>query len=283
MATTNRTYILVAFLISGIAAVFNIASLATEQWVYGETAFWDSAGGSNTVHFGLFQGNYVRMPFSTNYQLTMTCSFQHNVCALLCGPSRTSMLDNLYNNIIDPDYAYADCPTVLRTTSFFRSFEDTHIRASSDATVAKSDFMNAGVWLCTLIFLILAALIGLFASVLAMYNAVTNPIQYFLSVRSLFYYNAAAFCSTFMYIVLWGAMYHITIFHNVGIYDTLVNNISSDKRAFLGYSYWISFIPLALYPASIVVLYYREYLNAKDPQTKVTLDVDSADPNLYLY
>lgn len=289
MATTNRVYVLAAFFFSTVGVVFNIVSLSTEQWVYAEAA-WNDVNVSttpNVINYGLFQGNYKRMPFSRIYQVTMTCSFKNNVCAMICGKDgagRSDNLDNLYNNKINKNYSYDDCAYVTTRTYYLTAVYIPPVRAADDTNVAHNSFINAGVWLCTVIFLILGILLGLFAAILALYNTVTNPILYFLGVKSLFFYNGAASCCTLLYIILWGTMFNLTIFHNVGVYDTLANIVSSDKRAYLGYSYWISFISPVFYSSSIVILYYREYLNARDPkQQKVNLDADSADPNLYLY
>ena len=72
MARTNRIYVLAAFFLSAIAAVFNIVSLGTEQWIHcAALVSEDSNGAPNTVNYGLFQGNYKRtVPVSSVYQIT---------------------------------------------------------------------------------------------------------------------------------------------------------------------------------------------------------------------
>lgn len=71
MATINRVYIVLAFVFSGIAVIFNIVSLATEQWITGEATWVNATTDINYVYYGLFQGNYQRnVPFSTTYKLT---------------------------------------------------------------------------------------------------------------------------------------------------------------------------------------------------------------------
>lgn len=70
MATINRVYIVLAFIFSGIAVIFNIVSLATEQWIRGEATWVNATTDINYVYYGLFQGNYQRAPFSITYKLT---------------------------------------------------------------------------------------------------------------------------------------------------------------------------------------------------------------------
>ncbi|KAH1009496.1 uncharacterized protein LOC109535235 [Dendroctonus ponderosae] len=288
MATVNRVYILIAFILSAIASIFNFVSIGTEEWITGSSVWLNGTGDVNYVHYGLFQGTYKRIvPFSTTYQLTMTCSFKNNICALLCeldAEEREAILDSLISNTYDPNYAYANCAGISKFTSGLRSFESTPVRANSDTYVTSKSFINAGVWLSTLLFVVLAALLGLWTSVLALINTVHNPYQYFLSVQSLFVYNGIAFVFTLLSMVLWGTMYNLLTFHNVSIYDTIVGSMSSDKTAYLGYSYWMGITSLAHYAGSIAILYYREYLNERDPkQQKVTLQTDAADPSLFLF
>ncbi|CAG9760946.1 unnamed protein product [Ceutorhynchus assimilis] len=288
MATTNRLYILVAFVFSSVAAIFNIVSLGTEYWITG-TALWiNSTSDTSEVTYGLFQGIYKRnVAFPYTYEITMTCDFANNICALLCGldkEERGNLLSSLYNNSYNPNYSMDNCPIITRTSYYHRSFEDPAVYVRQGTYVSPSAFINAGVWLSTLIFLLLATIVGLLAANLALYNTVANPINFFLGVKSLYIYNSVAFCSTVMYVTLWGSMYIQKIFHNLSIFDTLVGNFNSDKTAFLGYSYWISFISMAFYIGSMGILYYREYLNERDPrQKRVALDTEMTDPNLYLY
>ncbi|XP_066145314.1 uncharacterized protein [Euwallacea fornicatus] len=288
MATTNRVFIVIAFVLSGIAALFNTVSLSTEKWITARASDVSDLTDTNYINYGLFFGNYkMTYPSAGTYEISITCNFKYNICAMLCGldnNARAILLDDLYNNK-SSNNTDNYCPGVYKYTFAFNLFQyqPPYLRGNSN-TIAKDKFINAGVWLSTLIFLSLAMLTGLVATVLALYNTVSNPTQYYLSVKSLFIYNAAALFFTVLYMALWGTNYILHIFHNVAIYDTLVGNLTSDKTAFLGYSYWFGLISLAFYVGSIGILYYREYLNERDPRNKiVSLEADSADPNLYLY
>ncbi|XP_066260830.1 uncharacterized protein [Euwallacea similis] len=288
MATTNRVFIVIAFVFSLKAAIFNIVALSTEKWITANAGDVSNPTDRNYVNYGLFLGNYkMTFPSGAVYELVITCNFKNNICAMLCGldyEARAKVLDDLYNNKKD-NSTDNYCPGITKSTYAFMVFQNQprYLRADS-ITITKDQFINAGVWLSSLIFLILAMLAGSWSAILALCNTVFNPISYLFSVKSLFIYNAVAFFSTVLYMALWGINYNLHIFHNVAIYDTLVGNLSSDKNAFLGYSYWIGFIPLAFYAGSVGILYYREHLNERDPRNKVvSLEAYSADPNLYLY
>ncbi|XP_030754573.1 clarin-3-like [Sitophilus oryzae] len=285
MATTNRIYILATFLVSSIALIFNIVSLSTEQWITGKLSdLTDTTQDFSYINYGLFRGNYRRyVSIRASYQVEMTCNFANNVCALLCSADSTAdLLDALYNNNINEN----DDPTgscISTTSSVFAIHPLTAKTLTTTTYVNRKNFINAGVWLSTIVCLVIAAIIGLLASVLALYNTISNPINFYLSVGSLYFYNGLALGFTLLYVILWGTMYNLTIFHNVALYDTLAEKMTSDKMAFLGYSYWISFIPMTFYGASIAVLFYREHLNAKDPKQKNIQIEDSADPSLFLF
>ncbi|XP_060527641.1 uncharacterized protein LOC132702837 [Cylas formicarius] len=282
MVKTNRGYVFASAVISAAGVALTLLSLSTEKWIHGQTRADELSPELSDVNYGLFQGNFKQ--FSTvNYQVLMTCSFKHNVCALLCGKDgdeRRTLLDNLYEGNIDPSYSMSNCP--VTTSVYYLPISGSH-RTYSGSASSDMKFLNAGVWLCTVIFIILSISTGLFSAGLALYNTVANPIEFFLSVKSLFIYNGLACGFIILYLILWGAMYNIVIIHNVGLYYTLVGQMSSDKMVYLGYSYWINFGPLVAYTCSVGLLYYREYLNAKDPKQKNVILEDSADPNIYLY
>ncbi|XP_076266378.1 uncharacterized protein LOC143200033 [Rhynchophorus ferrugineus] len=292
MATTNRVYILAAFVISGIAVIFNIISLSTQYWITAKITDLTFNTATSSVNYGLFRGSYERaVPSPSVYDVQMTCSFGENVCMLLCGDKdyRKFTLNEIVTNDVlnDTDYV-SECnkngynSKSLLVSNLKTTENDKSLRTESDNKETKH-FINAGVWLSTVVCLILATFIGLISSALAFYNTISNPIQFYFSVGSLYIYNALAFSFTLLYMIFWGALYNIVIFHEVGLADTLVGSMTSDKNAVLGYSYWISFVPLLFYGGSIGVLFYRDYLNAKDPKNKTVHLEESTDPNIYLY
>lgn len=79
MATVNRVYILIAFILSAIASIFNLVSIGTEEWITGSIVGQNGTGDVNDVHYGLFQGTYKRfIAFPNTYELTSQCSVHPN-------------------------------------------------------------------------------------------------------------------------------------------------------------------------------------------------------------
>ncbi|KAF7282239.1 hypothetical protein GWI33_003037 [Rhynchophorus ferrugineus] len=288
MATTNRFYILVVSVISGVAAIFHVLSLSTEYWVSGRIFELHSDNPKSSINYGLFKGNYAR-DLSTYeiYEVQMTCSFKNNICILLCGDEdyKKETLNKLISNNLrgaDVDFIFPCYSTSSYSQDFLVSKKNIKSSNNNYNNVQSKYFINAAVWLCTVICLAIATFLGLTSSALSFYNIIGDGTQFYLSVGSLFFYNGLAFVFTLLYIIFWGTLYNLTIFHNVGLPDTLIGLMTSDRNAFLGYSYWISFIPLVLYGSNIGILYYRVYLNGKDSKYKTVYLEDPTNQNIYL-
>lgn len=99
-------------------------------------------------------------------------------------------------------------------------------------------FINAGVWLSTIIFLIVSALFGLFAAGLSVWNVAANPVEAWFNIFGLYIYNGIACFSSLLVVLLWGGMFASTINNNVGILYTIIGTMDSHGMAALGYSYW---------------------------------------------
>ncbi|KAJ8945139.1 hypothetical protein NQ318_001604 [Aromia moschata] len=287
MATVHRLLVFSTCFMSGIAALFGVVSLATEEWITTTSAMWVTLPITlpNTAKYGLFQGYYSQQgPLVLTIQITMTCLMKENVCALLCGKdtdARYTLLKELYNNNNTADQDNGNCPTVQRSTSYQYNRESIWTYASEDSD--DKQFINAGVWISTILFLVLSIALGMLSSALALWNTVSNPIEIYFSIFGLYIYNAAGlFCSTLV-MLLWGIMHVLITFHNVGIFYTLTGQMTSDKRAYLGYSYWLNLIPIGCYIYSIAILYVRQYKLSKDPKHQIVQREDRADPGIYLY
>lgn len=99
-------------------------------------------------------------------------------------------------------------------------------------------FINAGVWLSTIIFLIVSAVFGLFAAGLSVWNTAANPVEAWFNIFGLYIYNGIACFSSLLVVLLWGGMFASTITNNVGILYTITGVMDSHGMAVLGYSYW---------------------------------------------
>lgn len=163
----------------------------------------------------------------------MTCSIPDNICAQLCGNTaeeRKNQLKDLYNgnNISFNTY----CRRIPRM------YDITWNKNSARSAAVNNEFINGGLWVCTIFFLVVAAVEGVCSSGLAVWNTVSNPVNVYFSTFGLYIYNGIAAISTLLVLILWGAEFGASLVYNIGILDTLTNNMSSDGRSLLGYSYW---------------------------------------------
>lgn len=286
MATVKKLFVFATTFLSGIAVLLTIVCLATEQWIYTDklkiVSDSDFDGYYNHVKYGLFQGTYAQVvPTQGSYQITITCLAKENVCAFLCGNStemRYSILRDLYDGK-PVTMNIADCPTIAT----YRQNYNIPIQLRSSSDSADKTYINCGVWVSTILFLVISITFGFISASLSLYNTVSNPVQVYLSIYGLFVYTAIASCSSLIAVILWGIHYHKTILHNVAFFYTLTGEMSSDRMAYLGYSYWLNLIPIVLYICSICVLYLREYLISRDPKQKIVHREEHGDPIIYLY
>lgn len=84
----------------------------------------------------------------------------------------------------------------------------------------------------------LSAVCGCVATGVAIYNTTYNPIEVFFTITGIYIYNGIAFLFTFIYMLLWGVMFAVTLKDNVCVQDTLSGDVNTEGRAELGYSYW---------------------------------------------
>jgi hypothetical protein len=279
MAKTKREYILATCFLSGAAAIISFISLGTQEWVTA-IAISEVDDNENTFKFGLFGGIFKQLSITKAvYELTTVCAFGHNVCALLCGNNMENNLEDLYNNIPfnNSDLCSASAVSmeapVFETTLLVRAYNE----------IDDMVFINAGVWVCTIFFLIISAVMGLLSAGLAIWNTATNPYQPYLSIFGLYVYNAIAFFSILSSVILWGAMFAKDLSRMIPSYKTYLEKFNTNGRASLGYSYWINLISICFYMVSICLLYIRNYLISKEPELKSVHIEDDVEPVLYLY
>nr|CAI5847040.1 unnamed protein product [Callosobruchus analis] len=239
MVKAKRRYLFGTGIVSGLAVTMVILCLSTEQWVVTDSAKWTISADESTsiIRYGLFQGIF-QQTLSTNaiLQISMTCLFKENICAMLCGPDTKTLLQKLYDN--DPNAAQDDgnCAAV-RGTAVYHS-KPMRPGLFTGQNDNKKQFMNAGVWLSTILFLVIAIAFGSIATMLGFYNTVSNPVQWWFGIRGLYMYNSVAIGAIIIAMCLWGAMYNMIMLHDIGVFYTLKGQLDSDKKAFLGFSYW---------------------------------------------
>lgn len=172
----------------------------------------------------------------------------------------------------------AECPIAGAKTSF-RITDQTSGRVAS-----KDNFINAGLWLATVLFLAISTTFAGASASFAIINVLFNPVEPIFSVFGLYIWNGIVIGGTVLTMSMWGALYGSYLSDNIAITDTLTPEApySSENLASLGASYWVLFIPLLLHGSNIGLLLWRQYeINKEPPPT--TIDVDKSDLTIIMY
>ncbi|XP_063926646.1 uncharacterized protein LOC135140151 [Zophobas morio] len=280
MAKTKREYVLASCFLSGAAAIISFVALGTQEWVTSDVAN-DIDGNVNPneyVKIGLFGGVFHQETGTyATFELSTVCAWDLNICAFLCGDDVEDNLRILYNNEKLPSNYDTSCAKISAADTEVRRITP---RASEDNT--EKIFLNTGMWFCTILFLLISGIMGVFSAGLAIWNTATNPHQVYLSIFGLYIYNAIAFFTVLLPIALWGAAFAQDLRYNIPSYKTFDQGFVTKDHAQLGYSYWINLASLFLYAVSICLLYVRNYLISKEPKVNLELE-ENADPVIYLY
>lgn len=105
--------------------------------------------------------------------------------------------------------------------------------------LAKCDptFVHAGLWITTLIFLVVAMAEGVLSAILSVMNVSGNPINPWLNIWGLYIWNGIAACLYIISMIMWGIQFNLYIDYNIGIMDTLTGKYVNES-VMLSYSYW---------------------------------------------
>lgn len=167
------------------------------------------------------------------------------------------------------------------TTNTSSSMNMNQSRASAKY---EKEFLSAGLWLTTVIFLAMTIAFATISGLLALFNVWWHPVNFLFSVFVLYIWNGIAigFCSLTM--IFWGSLYLIFITNNIGITDTLRTSAhySSTDLANLGFSFWILFVTIVCHAINIGLIYYRNYLLQREPKPPA-ITVNKNDSTLLVY
>lgn len=124
----------------------------------------------------------------------------------------------------------------------------------------EKEFLSAGLWLTTVIFLAATIAFASLSALLSLLNVWWNPVQFLLSVSGLY------------------------VSKNIAITDTLrsVAHYSSTDLASLGFSFWLLFATIACHIVNIGLVYYRNYLLQREPKAPA-ITVNKNDSTLLVY
>ncbi|XP_058840204.1 uncharacterized protein LOC131695725 [Topomyia yanbarensis] len=274
MAKTKWNLLFATFVLSCLSLATLIVSLCTPYWVVSE-AYELRASKNSEVQYGLFTGSVKRTVLLSPvfFDLTVICLYEQNACVYSCQKEEqkreSELLDMMYGR------TPPECPPVISRATPTTS--TSNVSGTSKAA-SKDDFINAGLWLTTVIFLGIATAFAGAAVSFSIINVLFNPVEPIFSVFGLYIWNGVVMGATLMTMVLWGALYGSQLSDNIGITDTLtpVAPYSSAGLASLGTSYWILFLPMLFHGANIGLLLWRQYtINREPPPT--TIDLDKSD------
>ncbi|KAF5284308.1 hypothetical protein FQA39_LY04601 [Lamprigera yunnana] len=273
LANTVKSILSSHCFVSGIALVFSIISLGTDQWVLAEGKF-ETNDGPSKINYGLFSGTYKQnLGGIFYYEIYATCLGSKNVCAYLCTSTkeeRKKELQALYNNVPTP----FRCPNVPRANQFQIQPEMKNVKQDNRT------FLNFGLHLSTMIFLVISAFSGLVATVLSIWNTAGNPIITIFSIYGVFACNIIALVFSTLTLIMWGTLFAAYIIHNVGIYYTITGDLQMYGSTTLGYSYWLNIPSTCLYGTSIILLYLRQYFINQEPQIKIHASLSQKDAEI---
>lgn len=299
MAKSKWFLLLLTEIFSALSLIALIVSFSTDYWVVSEIRY-DSSGGvdfeNSHVHYGLFDGKMEQKIFQSTklIDLSITCKYDINKCFYSCqqtSDKRRIEFDQLLNG-----ENLASCPASrTKQTTRIRNFNEqvnmttlSTMKISYDevneAATFEDEFLSAGLWLTTVIFLALSSLFTLISAFFSMINIICNPVQYLCSTYGLYVWNgiAASFCLLTM--VFWSSLFGIFISRNIAVTDTLrtVSRYSSDGLAQFGWSFWILIASIFCHLINIGLVYYRNYLLQHQPKPPV-ITVHKNDSTILVY
>lgn len=297
MASTRRGYIAATFLVSCVALVLLIVALATNSWITSEVAARDSSDVIQAeVNYGLFKGTYIKSIGNSRFtfDITIVCDFGENACVWSCLADSSSRKAQLAEILAGGSSGTTGCKPV-RQFSVTGSVKLSPSVSTSDGIQrsiitrdASKDhrFINSGLWICTLLTLILAIVLAAATALLSVVNMAANPVHASLAVEGLYYWNGAAAVMGLMSLIFWGSQYAVTLKDNIAVFEVATANSSftSAGLASLGWSYWMVLVALLFSASNIGVLFLRDYMLRKEPPPPTyNPDKNVADGTLFLY
>lgn len=280
MAKTKWNILFAAFVLSCLSLATLIVAFCTPYWIISE-ASERTAYKNSDIQYGLFAGsvtqNFLVSPVS--YDLTVICLYEHNVCMYSCQKEEAKRESEALA-LLDGKKP-EECP--ISSAKIHQSTNQVKAITSGRAA-SKEDFINAGLWLTTVIFLGIATAFAGASASFAIINVLFNPVEPVFSVFGLYIWNGIVIGATVLTMIMWGALYGSHLSENIAITDTLTPEApySSADLASLGASFWVLFIPILLHGSNVGLLLWRQYeINKEPPPT--TIDVDKSDLTIIMY
>lgn len=195
------------------------------------------------------------------------------------------------------DESLASCP-ISSSSSKMQQFDEqvkavtnvnqekavTNVNQEKAASPYEKEFLSAGLWLSTVVFLSMTIVFAGISGILAFFNIFYNPSQFLLSTFGLYFWNGVTIALCLLTMIFYSSLFLIFISENIGITDTLssVAHYSSNDLAGLGFSFWILFVTIAFHLGNIGVVYYRNYLLQREPRAPA-ITVNKNDSTILVY
>uniref|UniRef100_A0A1B6E324 Uncharacterized protein n=1 Tax=Clastoptera arizonana TaxID=38151 RepID=A0A1B6E324_9HEMI len=268
-------------LLSVSSTIIIIYTYLTEYWLVSTAVTSDQSEYLSEINYGLIFGTIERrldIASGSEYRLTISCLLNKNICAWSCLNNMYERMDEI-EDLYDSGAVSFGCHKIRSARSGLKLTKNI---TSADLEHQHNSYINATVWISTLICLATAGIICSASVVITIINIFYHPIRTFMTVQGLYVWHAVGAIFILFVILLWGSLYLMTLKKNVAIVDTIMGTLSSDGGAYLGYSYWLNLLPALFEGACIGLLYLRQRLYEQKPiDTIVPIDVGSSISHLY--
>lgn len=200
------------------------------------------------------------------WSFLVVCKVENNKCYYSCQQSSTDR-DKEFEALLNGDSFKQCSPSPKQTAGFDVQVE------REERTIGQ--FLSAGLWLTTVIFMSLSCVLALISGLFSMINIIFNPYRMLTSTFGLYIWNGIAAGLVLLTMIFWLSLHLIFITNNIAITDTLAADrlYSSDGLASLGFSYWILLVSIFSHLINIALVYYRDYLLQNAPKTSVVIGI----------
>ncbi|TRY76794.1 hypothetical protein TCAL_07416 [Tigriopus californicus] len=265
--------------ICGLVFGLVCASLITNHWVEGVAKFEEGGeDGRVTFYYGLFSGykSKVVSSLTLGHALGVVCL--HGQCMFSCADSKK----------LDIEDILGDCPyTNVEGDLFFCENSEKSSKGDKTDKVCDGTTYNSteigrdesermfgvGLFATVGMFLILGLIFTLLSGLLGVFNAFSNPIEWYTGLYGLVVLHSISACLYFLVSALYGGLFDQQLKNNAPISDVIrfgdKNNWSSNKGSSLGYSYWLILCSFFLHVVALALVGYFIYKKYK-PKRRIT-------------
>lgn len=237
-----------------------------------------------TTTWEVNQRNYSWLTQYCHSLFSVTCNYGSNKCFYSCQQTDEARNDE-FRHLINNE-TLANCPTTSEKMRLFNEQVNakTNVNQAKAETTHAAEFLSAGLWLTTLVFLSLTITFAVISGLFSIFNTFWNPASFLFSTFGLYIWNGIAAALCLLTMIFWGSLYLIFISKNIAITDTLrtTATYSSNDLAGLGFSYWILLVTIFLHLGNILLVIYRNYLLQREPKAPV-ITVSKNDSTILVY